>query len=144
MTDPVTVIAACIALAAERYSLPATVLYSIYDVERGQIGMERPNTNGSKDLGLMQINTVWVQEIADRLNMPKEKVYNSLRDDACFNIGVAGWILRDRIDNAGEFWKGVGEYHSKTGKRRDQYLRKVIRSARRLFGKGVFKGERNE
>jgi len=55
---------ACMALTAHFYGLPPRVLPSIQAVEGGRPGLVHPNTDGSADLGLMQINTRWVVPIA--------------------------------------------------------------------------------
>ena len=51
---------ACMAGAAAFYHLPPRVLPSIQAVEGGAIGAVHLNSDGSQDLGLMQINTSWV------------------------------------------------------------------------------------
>ena len=48
---------ACMALVASLYNLPPRVLPSIHAVEGGQIGTVHLNTDGSEDLGFMQVNT---------------------------------------------------------------------------------------
>ena len=60
------ILAACMMLAAQTYSVPPAILVGIYKAEGGQVGQEVRNTNGSYDLGPMQINTVWMPELAGR------------------------------------------------------------------------------
>lgn len=58
-------LAACILMAAQNYSVPPSVLLGIYQVEGGAVGQAvGPNDNGSYDLGPMQINTIWLPELA--------------------------------------------------------------------------------
>ena len=62
------VLAACLMLAAQTYSVPPAVLMGIYQVEGGKPGQAvGPNSNGSYDLGPMQINTVWIPELAKKM-----------------------------------------------------------------------------
>ena len=78
------IVAACILIAAQAYSVPPIVLSGIYQVEQGRVGQEvGPNKNGSYDLGPMQINTIWLPELADHWGVSKEKARQMVRDDAC-------------------------------------------------------------
>lgn len=144
--DPITVVATCFAIAAERQSLRTELLYSIYDVERGRPGLEQPNTNGTFDLGLMQINTIWLGELSAQFSLSPKVLRIALRDDACFNIEVAAWILKGRLVDADNFWEGVGAYHSRTPELRDRYIQKVKAASARLYGStdAVLKGAADE
>jgi hypothetical protein len=53
-----------------------------------------PNDNGSYDLGPMQINTIWLPELAQSWGVSESTAYKWVRDDPCTNMGVAAWILR--------------------------------------------------
>ena len=55
---------ACMAGAAAFYHLPPRVLPSIQAVEGGAIGVVHLNSDGSQDLGIMQVNTSWVTKLA--------------------------------------------------------------------------------
>ena len=57
-------LALCIFTAAQTYSVPPTVILGVLNVEGGKVGMASSNTNGTYDLGPMQINTIWVPELA--------------------------------------------------------------------------------
>jgi len=57
----------------------------------------------------------------------------TLRDSLCANLEGGAWILRQGIDEArGDFWQGVGFYHSHSPEHKADYLRKVLRQALRL------------
>ena len=64
---------ACMALVAQTYSLPPRVLPSIQAVEGGGPGTVYRNTDGSDDLGVMQINTLWLPTLSryTRLDPPE-------------------------------------------------------------------------
>lgn len=65
----------------------------------------RENTNNTRDLGLMQINTIWAREFNIReSDLLKPEV----------NIKVASIILADLINKYGYSWETVGRYHSAT------------------------------
>lgn len=127
-----TVFAACLLLAAQTYSLPPVSLMGIYQVEGGQVGQEvGPNQNGSYDLGPMQINTLWVPELAKRWKVSESTARQWLRDDPCTNAGVAAWILREHYDETGNLAQAISHYHSRTPHFGNKYRRKVLASMNR-------------
>jgi hypothetical protein len=132
---------ACMMLTAHVYQLPPRVLPSIQHVEGGYPGAIHPNTDGSNDLGVMQINTRWVAPVAATIaartgqHMSDAAVRDRLTNDACFNIAAAGLILRTYFVLGGHDWlRAVGDYHSHTAQLHQDYLYKVTAAAARLFG----------
>jgi hypothetical protein len=122
--------AACIVAAAEIHHLPAGVLVVILDVERGAIGRVSRNRNGTVDIGPMQVNDRWLPALGQRWHASPAEVYAGLRDNFCANIEAGAWILRQAIDEAqGDFWSGVGLYHSHDPEEKAAYLRSVLRRA---------------
>jgi hypothetical protein len=126
--------AACIFYAAQAANLPPPILMTVLTVEAGHEGTHSPNPNGSEDYGPGQINTVWLGEIARTIHQSPEATRALLQYDGCFNIRVTASLLRRQINEAGEFWTGVGCYHSRTKAESLKYIRKVIATAKRLFG----------
>lgn len=123
------VLAACIFLAAQTYGIPPAVLLGIYQIESGKVGQEvGPNNNGSYDLGPMQINTLWVPDLASQWGVSKSTARRWLRDDPCTNVGVSAWILRTHLDETNDLSKAIAYYHSRTPKIGDGYKHKVISS----------------
>jgi hypothetical protein len=128
---------ACMVAVAGFYHLPPRVLPAIQAVEGGRVGLLHVNANGSADLGVMQVNTIWVERLAEVAKMSPEAVRSRLLDDPCFNIAAAGAILRAYLDEAqGDLMTAVGFYHSHSPLLSSAYLAKVLRSARALFGPG--------
>ena len=126
---------ACMASVAAFYHLPPRVLPSIQAVEGGYPGAIHVNTNGTVDLGVMQVNTTWVQPLARQTGLPPPVVQQRLLYDPCFNIAVAGAIMRIFLDEAhGDLLRAVGYYASHTPPLADAYRLRVIASAGRLFG----------
>jgi hypothetical protein len=124
----------CMALVAATYQLPPRVLPSIQAVEGGRVGMVSANTNGSQDLGVMQINTLWIAPLARRTGLPEAEVRDRLVNDACFNIAAAGLIFRTYLNEAqGDLMRAVGYYHSHTPERSLRYQAKVVGAAQALF-----------
>lgn len=124
-------LAVCIFAAAQTYSVPPAVIMGILQVEGGRVGMASKNTNGTEDLGPMQINTIWVPELARQWGIPQGTAKRLVRDDACVNIGVGTWILRKKINDTGSLYKGIAWYHSATPKYGTVYRQKVIKAMQR-------------
>lgn len=127
-------------LAAQTYSVPPAVLLGIYQVEGGKVGQEvGPNDNGSYDLGPMQINTVWLPELAGRWGVNVNTARNWVRDDPCTNVGVAAWILRRHINETGNLAQAISHYHSRTPRYGSRYKKKVVREMQK---KGLIRNKR--
>lgn len=128
----------CIYLAAQASRLPPAILMTVLTVEGGREGTKSHNTNGTDDFGPGQINTIWLPAVAAAARRTPEEAERLLQWDGCFNIRVTAAILRHEIDAAGgDFWAGVGNYHSHEPQEHLSYLRKVVATAKRLFGPGV-------
>jgi hypothetical protein len=125
------VLAACLLLAAQTYSVPPAVMVGIHQVEGGRVGQQVLNDNGSYDLGPMQINTVWVPQLADYWGVNQSTAKRWIRDDACTNMGVAAWILRRHMDETGSLSKAIAHYHSRTPRLGHVYKNKVVTAMRK-------------
>ena len=125
---------ACMALVAQLYTLPPRVLPSIQAVEGGAPGVVMRNANGSEDLGVMQINTLWIGPLARYTGLGPATVRERLIIRPCFNIAAAGAIMRLYLDEAGgDLMRAVGNYHSHTPLLHEAYSAKVLQAATRLF-----------
>ena len=123
------VLAACLLLASQTYSVPPAVLLGIYQVEGGQVSQEvGPNDNGSYDLGPMQINTIWIPELSKRWGISQETARQLVRDDPCTNVSVAAWILKKHINETKNLSKAISHYHSRTYRYGSVYKKKVVLS----------------
>lgn len=128
-------LAACMLLAAQTYQVPPAVLIGIMHVEGGAVGQQvGPNSNGTYDLGPMQINSLWVPQLARSWNVDENQAYGLLRDDGCVNVRVSAWILRRKIKRAGSLYKGIAYYHSATPGIGSRYAKKVVRA---MYRKGL-------
>ncbi len=126
---------ACMALVAQIYSLPPRVLPSIQAVEGGGPGTVHQNTDGSVDLGVMQINTIWLPALARYTQLDPATVRDRLLHRPCFNVAAAGLILRTYLDETrGNLMQAIGDYHSHTPLLNQDYQAKVRRSAAAMFG----------
>ena len=121
-----TLLAACIMMASQTYTVPPALLVGIYKAEGGRVGQEVKNTNGSYDLGPMQINTLWMPELAKRWNVSEKTARIRVRDDTCTNVNVAAWILRKHLKETRNLSKALEYYHSRTPKFGKKYKKRVI------------------
>lgn len=119
-------LAACLMLAANTYKVPPAVMVGIMHVEGGRVGQQSLNSNGSYDLGPMQVNTVWMPQLARQWRVDQATARRWVRDNGCVNIHVAAWILKQKINEAGYLYGGIARYHSATPGRGHAYAGKVI------------------
>ena len=122
------------ALVAQIYALPPRVLPSIQAVEGGGPGVVHRNTDGTEDMGVMQINTLWIGALARYSRLDPAEVRTRLLLRPCYNIAAAGLIMRTYLDETrGDLMRAIGNYHSHTPLRNQTYQAKVLRSAAILF-----------
>lgn len=119
--------------AAIRYSVSPHILYAIASKESSlNPSAVGKNANGTHDIGLMQINSVWLPELK-KFGITKDMLF-----DSCTNINVGAWILAQCIQKLGYNWNAIGAYHTGLGKsnrreeRRNSYSSDVYRRVMRL------------
>lgn len=124
----------CMLLVAATTGLPPRVLPVIQSIEGGSAGMVRPDSNGTDDLGVMQVNTIWLPALARRSGLPREEVRQRMIDDPCFNIAAAALILRTYLaQDHGNLDAAIGDYHSHTPALNIAYLARAERHAQEMF-----------
>lgn len=125
---------ACMALVASWNHLPPRVLPAIQAVEGGRIGLVHENSDGSEDLGLMQVNTRWILPLARYTGRPAPMIRARLLDNACFGIAAAGAIMAAYLaEEKGNLMRAVGDYHSHTPALNLAYQAQVMAAARAMF-----------
>ena len=135
---PEAAVARCIRQAARGQSWLEKTLWGLRDQEAGWIGAEILNSNGSHDLGPLQINSWWVPRITALLSRRKEEVRRWLQFDHCFSADVARWIFLDGLKKTGNFWKAIGVYQSPNPDRQRCYAALVAAHLTERFGAGAF------
>ncbi|GBH32577.1 lytic transglycosylase domain-containing protein [Sphingobium xenophagum] len=111
----------CIRQAAAGHRWLERTLWGLRDQEGGWIGAEILNTDGSYDLGPMQVNSWWVGRISKILRHSRSDVRHWLIHDACFNVRTARWIFLSGLAATDDYWQAVGAYHSPTKWRQQRY-----------------------
>ncbi|TFZ00074.1 lytic transglycosylase domain-containing protein [Ramlibacter humi] len=120
--------------AGARYRIDPGLLYAIAQLESGlnprALGRNR---DGSRDVGLMQINSSHLPLLA-RYGIGEEQLY-----DPCVSIHVAAWLLAGNFQRMGHSWTAVGAYNAASPGKRSLYASKIYRqldpqTAARLTG----------
>lgn len=128
----------CIRQAAGGRAWLEKTLWGLRDQEGGWIGAEVPNTNGTHDLGPLQVNSFWVPRLAALTHRSPDQVRTWLINDPCFNVQAARWIFLSGLSMTRDYWKAVGVYHSPTARRQRRYIDSVTQHLERRFGRAVF------
>lgn len=121
---------ACLTAAASNARVPAGVLLVLLYVENGRPGIVSTNSNGTVDLGPMQVNSTWVRKVAAHWHSTPLRTYTALRDNVCANIEAGSWILGQALSEThGDLWQAVAYYHSHTPRYGEAYLRRFYHIA---------------
>lgn len=130
--------ATCWDQAARRYDIPVELLHAIARHESGLNPRARnTNSNGSRDIGLMQINAeTWLPQLA-RFGITETQLL-----DPCINLNVGAWILAGNVQRHGYGWEAVGAYNvgckaldrEECARRRARYTQQVARQLLRAPG----------
>jgi len=123
----------CFQEAGERYHIDPLLLYAIAQVESG-MNPAALNTNrdGSRDIGLMQINSRHLPRLA-AFGIDEHK----LQSEPCTSVMVGAWILAQFVQQLGYGWQAVGAYNAgalpEQGAGREHYALQVWHYYRELL-----------
>lgn len=94
--------------AGQQYAVEPRLLYAIAEVESGLNSQAvNYNKNGSRDLGVMQINSIHLPRLAE-----KGITERRLLEEPCVTINVGAEILAEFIAKHGYNWTAVGAYNA--------------------------------
>lgn len=126
----------CIVLAAKKYNVPWLLLKAIREKEGGKVGgySHKTNSNGTRDIGPMQINEIWLKEL-NAYGIDEE----TLRDNPCTNVYTGAYVLRHYYDHHGRDWfRATASYNAgfriKNG---EAYARDVMQKWYSMHNKAV-------
>jgi len=123
---------ACWQEAAEQHQVNPYLLSAIAKTESGYNPQAvHHNRNGTRDIGLMQINSLWLPELA-RHGIREADLY-----DPCTNLHVGAWLLRRQQLQHGNTWDAVGRYHSATPHLKTRYAQRVKYHMQQLLEKAT-------
>ncbi len=120
-TDSHATLPSCWDQAANLHRVNPHLLVAIADVESNHrpVALSR-NRNGTLDIGIMQINSVWLPQLE------KYGITSRHLLDPCINVHVGAWILSRNMARFGETsWRAVGAYNATRDDLRLRYARKV-------------------
>jgi soluble lytic murein transglycosylase-like protein len=107
-------------MAGRYYNIPPMLIKNIAIIESaGNPNAIRINENGTKDYGLMQINSIHFRQLSvwgineDNILNPK------------INIFAGSWLLSQHIKERGFNLQAIGNYHSKTKLHKEKWLRRL-------------------
>jgi len=113
----------CFKEASSRYRVPESLLMAVARHESGGRSLAvNINHNGSRDIGLMQINSGWLPYLA-RHGLQEKDLY-----DPCVNVLVGAWIMSLNFQRLGYNTQGLGAYNAVTPWKRERYARKILQS----------------
>jgi soluble lytic murein transglycosylase-like protein len=83
------------------------------------------NSDGSEDIGLMQINDSWLRKLS-RFGISRQHLL-----DPCVNAYVGTWILASNIKQFGPTWRAVGAYNAVSSNKQLVYANNIYRRLQR-------------
>jgi soluble lytic murein transglycosylase-like protein len=97
---------------ASRYDLEPELLQAIAAVESGYRAgaMNYNNRNGTRDIGLMQINSIHLPRLLKQ-GITEER----LLSEPCLSVEVGASILAEFIQRFGYNWTAIGAYNAGPG-----------------------------
>jgi soluble lytic murein transglycosylase-like protein len=117
---PLLVIAFCFDEAAREYGINPNLLRSIARIEsNNNPSAVNHNSNGSSDVGIMQINSSWIKTMGLE--------YQELLKNPCYNVMIGAKILKKCMDKHGYTWEAIGCYNAV-----NPYMR--VKYSWRIFG----------
>ena len=116
----------CIAGAAQFHRVDPQLLKAILMVEsRLNPSAINHNTNGTRDIGVAQVNTVHLPAL-EKHGIGEHELKNG-----CVNTYVGAWLLSKQIARHGMNWFGIAAYHSTTPAKNARYQALIYRELMR-------------
>ena len=114
--------------AARYHGLDPWLLYAVAYTESSHNPnvISKANRNGTYDIGLMQINSVWLP------TLKKYGISQQTLTNACASTYVGAWIMAQNVRRYGYSWKAIAAYN--VGSVEDPRRREIgYRYARKVY-----------
>jgi len=97
----------CWDAAGARHGIDPWLLYAIASVESqyNPTVISRPNRDGTRDIGLMQINSNWLRTLREN-GVPQAALVN-----ACASTYIGAWIMAKNFRRYGYSWQAIAAYN---------------------------------
>jgi len=134
MEQPTPLTQQCLERVSRRYQVHPVILSLVHRVEAGYIGAKVENSNGTFDLGFMQVNTIHLEFLADYGITEK-----MLMNNACISLGFAAWYVRTVTVNqkgvgSDDYFRAIARYHSKNEPFNTNYAMRLKEEFQMVFG----------
>ena len=126
----------CFESSSLKYGVDMNIIKAVAVTESGmKANAKGPlNSDGTYDIGLMQINSSWLDQLS------VYGISEPMLLDSCVNVDVGTWILSSNIKQYGKTWNAVGIYN--VGTRKDakgvrlkmEYINRVFSNYSRIVG----------
>lgn len=106
---------ACIYEIADYYEVPIELIAAVKFAESSnmsEVGKIGPNRNGTYDLGIMQINTWWLEDAGDSSLIHWGIDEQELLSNPCTNLAVGTWILHQNLSRYKDTKKALAAYNA--------------------------------
>lgn len=114
----------CSVQASNKYQVPVNILLAIAETEGGKPGQKVKNTNGTYDIGTMQLNSDYIKTL-NKYGITEEHAAQS----GCYPYEIAAWrVKKHLVNDSGDIWKRAANYHSYTPQKNEIYRQKLIKS----------------
>lgn len=98
---------------ADHYAVPLAIVEAVAEQEGGAPGVVAENGNGTVDVGVMQINSVWFEPENPVDLTARGITFERVRDEACTNIAVGVWILAQFHERMNHDWgRAIAAYNA--------------------------------
>lgn len=134
LEQPTPLTRACLERVSRRYEVHPVILSLIAQVEGGYSGAKIENTNGTYDLGLMQVNTIHL-EFLSQFGITEKMLQNN----DCVSVGYAAYYVRKVTANqtamgSKDYFRAIARYHSKNEPYKTRYAERLEAEFIEAFG----------
>ena len=127
LAPPVQERVVCSIAAGIRYGVPVNILLAVAEREGGRPGDWVRNTNGTFDVGTMQLNTSYLASLRHWGITPADAAR-----PGCYPYDLAAWRLGGHLrHDPGDLWQRAANYHSRTPMHNAPYRAFIMASALR-------------
>jgi len=135
LEQPTPLTQECLERVSARYEVHPLILSLLHRVEGGYNGAKIENTNGTFDLGFMQVNTIHLDFLSNYGITEK-----MLQNNACVSLGFAAYYVKkvtinETVVNAEDYLRAIARYHSKNEPYNSNYAIRLREELEQVIGR---------